>query len=175
MNRNTQQPDVEINTEDTEHNQQHEHATDALSACQREVERWRDSYIRITADLENIKRRSFKEQEQAVIRSLMRVFTDLLPVIDNFDRALEATSASVTQDNALYNGLLLIRKELMTVLERHGVKAMPPATLFDPELQEAISQVEDTNKPSGTIIAILEKGYMYKDHVLRPARVTVAQ
>jgi molecular chaperone GrpE len=146
---------------------------EALQACEQEVIRWKEQCLRISADMENMKRRAVREQEQTVNRTLMHVFSELLPIIDNFDRAL-ASVQSADQHSPLYFGLILIRKELAGVLEGQEVRPMPESTEFDPEMQEAIAQVPDTNRPSGSIVAVLEKGYFYKNQVLRHAKVTVA-
>jgi molecular chaperone GrpE len=146
-----------------------------LEECRQEVQRWKDLYARLNADIENIKRRAHKDQEFSVNRSLMQVFGGLLPIIDNFDRALAASGAEL-HTTSLYQGLLLIRKEFAAVLERYGVREMTETAQFDPELHEALSQVPaDAHTTSGTIVTVLEKGYWYKDQVLRHAKVTVTE
>src|SRR5580658_1550963 len=122
-----------------------------LQACQQEVERWKEAYLRVNADMENIKRRSYKDQELMLNRSMMQLFGDLLPIIDNFDRALAAGANA--PDGQLLQGLMLIRKEFASVLERYGVKEMTKLDQFDPELHEALSQQPaDATHPAGTII-----------------------
>ena len=145
-----------------------------LQACQQEVERWKDLYLRLNADMENMKRRMHKDQEMQSNRVMGDLFNDLLPIVDNFDRALQASDADPAQD-PLMHGLMLIRKEFAQVLERYGVREMTEIQMFDPELHEAVSQLPaDDLTPSGTILTVLEKGYWYKDQVLRYAKVTVA-
>ena len=145
-----------------------------LQTCQQELERWKELYLRLNADIENMKRRIHKDQEVQEHRVMVDIFTDLLPVVDNFDRALQASSSYSPQD-PLLQGLTLIRKEFGQVLERYGVREMTEVQTFDPELHEAVSQVPaDDATPSGTILAVLEKGYLYKNTVLRYAKVTVA-
>jgi len=155
-----------------------------LESCKQELERWKELYLRLQADMENMKRRIHKEQETHINRAMEDLFTDLLPIVDNFDRALLAASdysgedlsavASAKEDQ-LVQGLTLIRKEFAHTLERYGVREMTEVTHFDPELHEALSQIPaDNNTESGTILMVLEKGYWYKDRVLRHAKVTVA-
>lgn len=165
-----------------------------LQTCQQEVERLKASYLRLNADMENMKRRMHREQEMQINRVMGDLFSDLLMIIDNFDRALQASSsadplrqsvsvARATADRSreyptedqLLQGLMLIRKEFAQILERYGVREMTEMTLFDPELHEALSQIPaDGVTEPGTILTVLEKGYWYKDQVLRHAKVTVA-
>lgn len=145
-----------------------------LQSCQQELERWKELYVRLNADIENIKRRMHKDQEAHAHRVMVDIFTDLLPIVDNFDRALQASVSYPAQD-PLLQGLTLIRKEFAQVLEGYGVREMTEVQMFDPELHEAVSQVSaDDVTPSGTILTLLEKGYWYNDTVLRHAKVTVA-
>lgn len=146
-----------------------------LQTCQQEVERWRESYLRLNADMENMKRRMHREQEMQINRVMGDLFSDLLMIIDNFDRALQASREDSAEEDPLLQGLTLIRKEFAQVLERYGVREMTEVTLFDPELHEALSQIPaDGVTEPGTILTVLEKGYWYKDQVLRHAKVTVA-
>jgi molecular chaperone GrpE len=145
-----------------------------LESCKQELERWKELYLRLQADMENMKRRLHKEQELQINRAMEDLFSDLLPIVDNFDRALSSSSEHAA-DNLLVQGLTLIRKEFAYVLERYGVREMTEVQIFDPELHEALSQIPaDGTVEPGTIVTVLEKGYWYKDQVLRHAKVTVA-
>jgi molecular chaperone GrpE len=145
-----------------------------LQSCQQELARWKELYLRLQADMENMKRRMYKDQELQINRTMADLFTDLLPVVDNFDRALQA-SKEYASDDPLLHGLMLIRKDFAQVLERYGVREMTEVTTFDPELHEAVSQIAaEGNTEAGTILTVLERGYWYKDQVLRYAKVTVA-
>lgn len=145
-----------------------------LAACHQEVERWKEQYMRLNADIENMKRRAYKDQEVTLSRMMSQFFSSFLTVLDNFDRAIEAATVQ-EQTTPLYNGLTIIRKELMTTLERYGVREMTEIKTFDPELHEALSHVPaDDKHADGDIVTVLQKGYWYNDHVLRHAKVTVA-
>jgi len=147
---------------------------DQLESCKQEVERWKEQYLRLNADLENMKRRAYKDQEIMINRSMIQFFGNLLPIVDNFDRALEAATAS-EKETALFAGLTVIRKEFAATLERYGVREMTEVQQFDPELHEALSHVPaDAQHADGTIVAVLQKGYWYNDQVLRHAKVSVA-
>jgi molecular chaperone GrpE len=111
-----------------------------LQECQQDLQRWKDLYARLSADLENMKRRAYKDQELSINRTMMQIFGDLLPIVDNFDRALLSSTGEV-QETSLYKGLGFIRKEFTAVLERHGVREMTEIALFDPELHEALSSL----------------------------------
>lgn len=146
-----------------------------LESCKQELNRWKELYLRLQADMENMKRRLQKEQEMQINRAISDLFSDLLPIVDNFDRAL-SSSQEHSADDPLIQGLTLIRKEFAQVLERYGVREMTEVQHFDPELHEALSQIPgDGAVESGTIVTVLEKGYWYKDQVLRHAKVTVAE
>lgn len=145
-----------------------------LQACQQELERWKDLYMRLNADMENMKRRMHKEQDTQENRVMTDILSNLLPVIDNFDRALQASHTYPTND-PLLQGLILIRKEFAQILEQYKVREMTEVQVFDPELHEAVSQMAtDGSVASGAILTVLEKGYWYKDQVLRHAKVSVA-
>ncbi len=144
-----------------------------LQSCQQELERWKELYLRLNAEIDNMKRRMLKDQEVQSHRVMADLLSDFLPVIDNFDRALQASNTQSTQDS-LKQGLMLIRKDFAQVLERYGVREMTEVKVFDPEFHEAISQIAAEKSESGTILEVLEKGYWYKDQVLRHAKVTVA-
>lgn len=145
-----------------------------LQSCQQELERWKDLYMRLNADIENMKRRMHRDQEAQENRVMIDILSDLLPIVDNFDRALQASS-TYPADDPLVQGLSLIRKEFAQVLERYGVREMTEVQTFDPELHEAVSQMAtDGSAESGAILAVLEKGYWYKNQILRHAKVSVA-
>jgi molecular chaperone GrpE len=158
-----------------------------LESCKQELERWKELYLRLQADMENMKRRLHKEQETQINRAMEDLFSDLLPIVDNFDRALLAVQdyasdpatpirRSSESEGGLVQGLTLIRKEFANVLERYGVREMTEVKIFDPELHEALSQIPaDGTVEPGTIVTVLEKGYWYKEQVLRHAKVTVAE
>lgn len=148
-----------------------------LLKCEQEVQLWKDKYLRVQADIENVRRRMYKEQEQALWRAQADIFTQLLTVMDNFDRAqvdLEKLNSS-GQQNAALAGIALIRKDLATLFERVDVREMPTSKKFDPALHEALVSVDVEGAESGDIVQILQKGYLFKGQVLRPAKVSVAR
>jgi molecular chaperone GrpE len=148
-----------------------------LLKCEQEVQLWKDKYLRVQADIENVRRRMYKEQEQALWRAQADIFSQLLTVMDNFDRAqadLEKLNSN-GQQNAALAGIALIRKDLATLFERVDVREMPVTKKFDPTLHEALVSVDAEGAESGDIVQILQKGYLFKGQVLRPAKVSVAR
>jgi molecular chaperone GrpE len=148
-----------------------------LVTCKQEVEHWKEKCLRINADLENVRRRMHKEQEQALWRAQVDIFTSLLSVVDNFDRAqadLEKLTVQGKEQVAL-DGISLIRKDLTALFDRVGITAMSPIATFDPALHEALASVDAPNHQSGDIVDVLQKGYLFKGQVLRPAKVSVAR
>jgi molecular chaperone GrpE len=132
---------------------------------------FRDRYVRTLADFENFRKRSEREKDDFRRYALVGVIRDLLPVIDNFDRALEHAD----QDDEFHKGVALIYKQLFDVLQRHGLRPIAESGVrFDPNIHEAVVREEDPSVPSHTVVAILQKGYFLHDRLLRPALVRVA-
>jgi molecular chaperone GrpE len=152
-------------------------ADEALKQCEQEVAAWKDKYLRVNADIENMRRRMYKDQEQAVWRAQAEIFTPLLAVMDNFDRAQDemAKLGTNAEFQAVLNGISLIRKELVALFERFGVQEITQITQFDPGLHEALVSVETPDHTPGDIVQVLQKGYMHKGQVLRVAKVSVAR
>ena len=149
----------------------------AMDACQQELAEWKDKYLRIQADLDNLRRRMYKEQEQAIWKAQADILVPLLLVADNFDRAqheLDAWHGNL-EISTLIEGVKLIHKELHALFERFGVKEMQSFGQFDPTTQEAIASITSDTYASGDVVDVLQKGYTFKGVVLRPARVSVAQ
>lgn len=143
-----------------------------LEACQQQVALWKDQAARVFADFDNYKKRMDREQIQWMQTAQTMVLKDLLSVIDNFDRALQAKTA---ENAALYAGIEMIYKSVMQVMGKYGVVEFTEYATFDPEKHEALMTVESADHASGNIVQVLEKGFMVKDKVLRPAKVTIAQ
>ena len=132
---------------------------------------WRNRYMRTLADFENFRKRSEREKAEYFKYALGGTFKDMLPVLDNFDRALEHAE----EGDDFHKGVLLIYKQLFDLLTRGGLKAIDEAGVrFDPNIHEAVIREEDTSVPSQTVSAVLQKGYFLHDRLLRPAMVKVA-
>lgn len=140
----------------------------------REAAESQDRYLRTLAEFENYRRRVAREREDWNRQAQERLLGELLPALDNFDRAL-AVPPTPGADPAFRSGVELIHREFLNALERAGVR--PFVTVgqpFDPTRHEAVGRVERSDVPDQTVIAEAQRGYLYQDRVLRPARVVVA-
>ena len=145
-----------------------------------EVAELHDQLLRTLAEAENQRRRGQREREEAVRYAAAPMLRDLLAVADNLQRALESVPGEVAgEDGALkvlLEGVQMTERELQSVFERHGiVKLEPMGERLDPHRHEAMFEVPEPNQPSGTIVQILEPGYLLHDRLLRAARVGVAK
>jgi len=149
---------------------------DQLDQCRQEVEEWRERYARAGADLENYRKRAAKDMAVCTVLAQSRLFGELLPIVDNFDRALaQEADGAPGELRAWCDGVRMIRESLAKLLQSHGVKEMDTYEIFDPCYHEAVAQVESDEHESGAIVEVVQKGYLFDGNVLRPAQVTVAK
>ena len=145
-----------------------------------EVAKLKEQMMRLAADLENTRRRSEKEKADAGRYAIANFARDLLGVADNFERALqvagqEGEAAQNEAMSSLIAGLKMTEKELLNVLERHGVKRLDPTgQKFDPNLHQAVAQVPSDSVPSGHVVNVAQSGFTIKERVLRAAMVMVS-
>lgn len=145
-----------------------------LAAAREEARAANDRWVRERADLENLKKRTQRERADAVRYGNEALVKDLLPVVDNLERALQA--ASTGPSTALVEGVGLIVKSLHDVLERHGVtRVAAQGEAFDPTHHEAVAHVESAEHPPNAVIEEHQPGYRLHDRLLRPALVSVAK
>jgi len=127
---------------------------------------------RLQADFVNYKRRSEKDKEQSIGYGIESMTMDLLPIIDNFQRALDAHE---NKEDGLYNGIKLIEQQLIQLLENNSVVEIPSkGETFDPNYHNAVSTMDSEEEP-GIILEVLQKGYRYKEKVIRPSMVVVSK
>src|SRR5215216_3470117 len=140
------------------------------------VERERDEYLndlkRVAADFENYRKRVARDQEGLVARAHERLVKELLPVLDDLERALEA--ASEHQEGKVEEGVRLVQRELQEALGKEGLIEIETNGNFDPHVHEALLS-QPSEQDDGAILEVLQKGYRLGDRVLRPARVVVSQ
>ncbi len=128
---------------------------------------------RLQADFDNYRRRSQLEKEDLKARSNENLITQFLPIMDNFERALENGG---TNEESFFQGVALIYRQMLNFLENEGVISFDPmGEVFDHNKHHAVIKEPADNTEEDTIIQVLQKGYMYKDRVLRPAMVKVAE
>ena len=147
---------------------------EALEAKSREADAARDRYVRTVAEFDNARKRAVREREELIRGANESLIRELLPVLDNLERALQAArgdagAAGVTA------GVELIQRELLRVLEKFGVTAFSSVGApFDPERHEAVARVPAAGRPEMTVVGETARGYLLNGRVLRPAMVTVA-
>jgi molecular chaperone GrpE len=135
------------------------------------VAEWRDRYLRTLADFDNYRKRADREKQDFFKYALAGTLRDLLPILDNFDRALDHAE----EGDEFHRGVSLIYKQLFDVLTKHGVRVIDEANVrFDPNVHEAVVREENASVPSHTVVEVLQKGYFLHDRLLRPAMVKVA-
>ena len=140
-----------------------------------EIENLTDRLKRQMAEFENFRKRTDKEKSQMFDMGAKTIVEKILPVIDNFERGL-ASVPEENQEDPFVSGMQMVYKQLMTELEAAGVKAIESAgEEFNPDFHNAVMQVESEELESGTIAQELQKGYMYKDSVVRHSMVSVVQ
>jgi molecular chaperone GrpE len=146
---------------------------DELAAARRERAEYLDLAKRTQADFENYKKRAAKDMTAAGARARIGVIREILPVVDNLERALSV--APEGNGDAFVEGVRLVYRELEGALARAGVEAIEPkGDAFDPNVHEALSVRPQEGAESGTVVDVVEKGYRTADTVVRPARVVVA-
>jgi molecular chaperone GrpE len=146
---------------------------DELGELQRERDQYLELAQRTRADFENYRKRVAKEASDALARGKAELARELLPVIDNLERALHS---GVSSDEGLVRGVELVLDELRAKLRNAGVEAFDPTgERFDPELHEALSTQPAEGIDSGVVLETVEKGYRLNGQVLRPARVVVSR
>jgi len=151
-----------------------------LIAAEAEVARLKDEYLRALAETENVRRRAQRDRQEAGQYAISGFARGLLPVADNLRRAIGSVDAEArardTALDALTSGVEMTEKDLLTVLERHGVKRIEAdGQPFDPHLHEALFELPNESVPHGTVVQVLEDGYTLHERTLRPARVGIAR
>jgi molecular chaperone GrpE len=138
-----------------------------------EKEELTQTMIRRQADFENFKKRLERERHEEGRRGVERLLLDLIPVLDGFDRAIEAHEAPAYDEYR--KGVNLVRKQLWDSLAKHGLQRIDATgKIFDPHLHQAIERVETTEIADGSVVHVFQDGYMFHGKVLRPAIVRVA-
>jgi molecular chaperone GrpE len=132
-----------------------------------------ESYLRLAADFDNYRKRVAREQAEVTQRANERLLNELLPVLDDLERALEA--ASEHEEAKLEEGVRLVHRQLADTLRKEGLQEVPTDGMFDPHVHEALLAQPVDGRESGEIVDVVQKGYRLGDRVLRPARVVVAQ
>lgn len=139
----------------------------------------KDKLLRALAENENVRRRAERQQGEARLYAVTGFARDVLSISDNLHRALAAVPDAARENDeveAFVSGVEMTERELLSALERHGIsKFNPEGDKFDHNLHQAVFEVEDTDAPAGTVVQVVQPGYMIKERLLRPAMVGVAK
>lgn len=145
---------------------------DELAAAQRERDEYLDALQRLKAEFDNYRKRVARDQRELAARAHERLVGELVPVLDDLERALEA--AAEHQEARLEEGVRLVHRSLAALLAREGLVEVETDGMFDPHSQEALL-AQPSDAEEGTVLQVVQKGYRLGDRVLRPARVVVSQ
>jgi molecular chaperone GrpE len=151
------------------------------TALDRELADAKDRLLRTLAEMENMRKRTEREVADSRIYAITAFARDILTVADNMHRAMQALDDELrakadTGVKALLDGVELTERELMNALEKHGVKRIEPlGQKFDPNRHQAMYEVEDPSVPSGSVVQVVQAGYLIGERVLRPALVAVSK
>lgn len=152
-----------------------ENQEDQIKILQDEVDKWKNDYYKVFADMENIKRRMQNEHANNLKFMMQGFIEQMLPIVDNFERSLAIENPSEEVANFL-KGYEMIYKQIMTLLENQGVKVIEAeGKEFDPNFHQAVMTVSDENFKPGMVVEELQKGYMLKDRVIRASLVKVSE
>jgi molecular chaperone GrpE len=147
----------------------------------REVAESRDKMLRTLAEMENLRKRTSREVADARTYGITGFARDVLEIADNLQRALDAVPAEARAAadpglKALIEGVELTERSLLNALEKHGVRKLDPVgEKFDPNFHQAMYEVPDASVPAGTVVQVVQAGYMISERVLRPALVAVSK
>ncbi|MBE4572675.1 nucleotide exchange factor GrpE [Vibrio navarrensis] len=148
----------------------------ALLASESRVKEQQDAVLRARADVENMRRRSEQEVDKARKYALNKFAEELLPVIDNLERAIQAADAESEAVKPLLEGVELTHKTFVDTVNKFGLKEInPEGEVFNPEFHQAMSIQESPDHESNTVMFVMQKGYELNGRVIRPAMVMVAK
>jgi molecular chaperone GrpE len=132
-----------------------------------------DRLLRLAADFDNYKKRAAREREEYVTRANERLLKELLPILDDLERALK--SAEEHEEAQLEEGVRLVHRSLASLLQRNGVEEIATEGKFDPHVHEALLAQPAEDREHGDVLDVIQKGYKLGDLVVRPARVIIAE
>jgi len=175
--------DASVSSEDQKKKQtEKQQETEPILTLEEELEKEKekasenyDQMLRLQAEIENIRKRTLKDVENASRGSIERVIMELLPVLDSFDLGLSLKTENIEQYKIFKEGQVATLKLITSLLEKLSIEIIDPAEMkYDPELHEVISLQEDDLAEPGYIIHVVQKGYRLRGRLLRPARVIVS-
>jgi molecular chaperone GrpE len=173
-------PNAAAHGDDTASTGDNQAAPPDPAALKQEVAETKDKLLRALAEMENLRRRTERDVADARVYGVTGLARDLIGVADDLRRALDAAdeSAAIVDGpaKALCEGVELIERQLLKVLEKHGIRAFDPqGAKFDPNVHQALFEVPDANIPAGSVVQVIQPGFMIGERVLRPAMVGVSK
>ncbi|RYD18352.1 MAG: nucleotide exchange factor GrpE [Verrucomicrobiaceae bacterium] len=146
---------------------------DPWEELEAEAAKWKEVSLRTAAEMDNLRKRTAREREDAIRFANQRLLEDLLPVIDNFEMGMQA--ASQDTKSMIYIGMDMVRRQLNDFLTAQGVEEIPTNGQFDPNLHDAVAQEECSAGEEGRILKVTRRGFKLRDRLLRPASVVVSK
>lgn len=161
-------------------NGESQEAEETEPSPEEQIAKLKDQLLRVMAENENIRRRAQRDLEDASKYAVSNFARDILTIGDNLARALESVPADASEENeslvSLLDGVTMTQREFVTTIERHGIKQIDPkGEKFDHNFHQAVFEVEDGENEPGTVVQVVQQGYMIGDRLLRPAMVGVAK
>jgi molecular chaperone GrpE len=145
---------------------------DPWEQLEAEAAKWKEVSLRTAAEMDNLRKRTARDREDAIRYANQRLLEDLLPVIDNFEMGMQA--AAQDQKSMIFIGMDMVRRQLNDFLAGQGVEEIPATGKFDPNLHDAVSQ-EESPTEEGEILRVTRRGFRLRDRLLRPASVVVSK
>jgi molecular chaperone GrpE len=146
---------------------------DPWEELEADVAKWKELSLRTAAEMDNLRKRTAREREEAIRYANQRLLEELLPVIDNFEMGMQAASQDTS--SMIYIGMDMVRRQLNDFLASQGVEEIPAAGNFDPNLHDAVAQEECSAGEEGRILRVTRRGFKLRDRLLRPASVVVSK
>lgn len=155
-------------------------ADSRIAELEAEIAKLKNDVLYAKAETENVRRRLEQQAEDRAKYAITNIAKDVLSVADNLRRALDAVPPTAREGNDIANtltvGVEMTERELLATFERYGIRMVPAhGTRFDPNLHQAMMEVEDTTQPEGTVVMVMQQGYQIHDRLLRPALVGVSK
>jgi molecular chaperone GrpE len=148
-------------------------ALDPWEELEADVAKWKELSLRTAAEMENLRKRTAREREDAIRYANQRLLEELLPVIDNFEMGMQAAAQDTT--SMIYIGMDMVRKQLNEFLASQGVEEIDSTGNFDPNLHDAVAQEDCAAGEEGRILRVTRRGFKLRDRLLRPASVVVSK
>ncbi|RAX53139.1 nucleotide exchange factor GrpE [Helicobacter sp. 16-1353] len=185
-NKNKKQDIKDVDNLDSTNNGENElDSKDLLKEKDLKIKELEDRYVRAYAEFENVKKRLEREKYQSLEYANEMILKDLLPVLDTLESALngidldskDSTDSANLKEKlqSVKNGIQLTLENFLKALNKHGITPIPADKEFDPNLHNAIMQVKDESKNDGEISQVMQKGYKYKERVIRPSMVSITK